>query len=171
MKSTILLTIPLLSLALSPRGSCNEGLQKLCYGVNGGVSQDVDPGDVQFAADYLRHAGKTSTGADKFWTMPKNFDCPEWTMPVEGGSLLVVAKHNTARYASSILYEDFADAIDGGENAGEGEREKALGGCGRHGGQIGVVADTGNKLYKTDEYRKTGARPEGIVMKIVKAPK
>ncbi|ATY61533.1 hypothetical protein A9K55_008733 [Cordyceps militaris] len=44
-------------------------------------------------------------------------------------------------------------------------------GCGTNGGQMGVTPDLSNPLYNTPEYKKSGAKPEGIVVKIVKAPK
>lgn len=36
---------------------------------------------------------------------------------------------------------------------------------------MGVTPDLSNPLYNTPEYKKSGAKPEVIVVKIVKAPK
>lgn len=156
--------------AILPRAGCGEGEQKICYGVHGGQSQDVDPEDVQYVAEYLRSLGKDNEGMDKFWTMPKSIDCAEWSLPVyNAGTVLALAKHTNNRVQSSILYEDLAAAIDGGKNsADKGQNE--LMGCGKKGGQMGVKANTSNPLYSSDEYKKTGSKPEGIVIKIVKAP-
>ena len=151
--------------ALLPRGACYEGTQKLCYGVNGGESQDVDPEDVQYAADYLRYLDEQNKGSDRLWTMPKESsvgDCAEWAFPIpNAGTVLALAKHVNPRVASSISFGDLADAIDGTDG---------IDGCGKNGGQKGAKADTSNPLYNTDEYKKSGAKPEGIVVKIVRAP-
>ncbi|EJP65997.1 uncharacterized protein BBA_04968 [Beauveria bassiana ARSEF 2860] len=144
--------------------SCGEGTQKICYGVDGGDSQDLKPEDIKYVAEYLRYIGEQASGAGKFWTMPKGFDCPEWGLPVDGaGTVLALAKHNNPRYPTSVLYEDIANAID--------KANTNVGSCGKNGGQIGVVPNLSNPLYNTDEYKKSGNHPDGIVLKLVKAPK
>lgn len=144
--------------------SCGEGTQKICYGVDGGESQNLNPDDIQYVAEFLRYIGQQASGADKFWTMPKGFDCPEWGLPVDGANtVLALAKHNNPRYPTSVLYEDLAAAID--------KLSPNVGSCGKNGGQIGVVANTSNPLYNTNEYKNSGAKPDGIVLKLVKAPK
>lgn len=50
---------------LAPR-SCGEGTQKICYGVDGGESQDLNVDDIQYVAEYLRYIGELASGADKF---------------------------------------------------------------------------------------------------------
>ncbi|XWW96445.1 hypothetical protein V2A60_004419 [Cordyceps javanica] len=128
--------------AVLPRAACGEGSQKICYGVGGGQSQDLDPEDVQYA-----------------------IDCAEWSLPVaNAGTVLALAKHINNREKSSILYEDLAAAIDGGKNSAD------KGQNGKNGGQMGVTANTSNPLYNTDEYDKSGAKPDGIIIKLVKAP-
>lgn len=154
------------------RAACGEGANKICYGVSGGQPQQLDPEDIQYVADYLRYIGQNNNGAAKFWNMPKAIDCAEWSLPVpDAGTVLALAKHINARVSSSILYEDLAAAIDGGEGASNEQKKAALAGCGANGGQLGVKANVTNKLYQTDEYKKSGAKPEGIVIKLVKAPK
>ncbi|OAQ77783.1 hypothetical protein VFPBJ_08255 [Purpureocillium lilacinum] len=157
---------------LGARGACGEGADKVCYGVSGGEPQQLDPEDIQYVADYLRYIGEQNTGAAKFWNMPKAVDCAEWSLPVpNAGTVLALAKHINARVSSSILYADLATTIDGGEGATDAQKKAALLGCGANGGQLGVKANTTNPLYSTDEYKKSGAKPEGIIIKLVKAPK
>ncbi|EJP67394.1 uncharacterized protein BBA_03968 [Beauveria bassiana ARSEF 2860] len=43
----------------------------------------------------------------------------------------------------------------------------SLYGCGTNGGQMGVTADLSNPLYNAPEYKNSGAKPEGIIIKIV----
>lgn len=96
--------------------------------------------------------------------MPKGFDCPEWGLPVDGAvSRPPAGQAHNPRYPTSVLYEDLAAAID--------QLTPNVGSCGKNGGQIGVVANTSNPLYNTDEYKKSSAKPDGIVLKLVKAPK
>ncbi|KAF1731024.1 hypothetical protein CRV24_009096 [Beauveria bassiana] len=156
--------------AIFPRAACGEGAQKICYGVSGGQSQDLDPEDVQYVAQYLRYLNDQNSGKDKFWTMPKAIDCAEWSLPVpNAGTVLALAKHINNRELSSILYEDLATAIDGGKNAPDKGKNELLG-CGKNGGQMGVTANTSNPLYNTAEYKSSGAKPNGIIIKLVKAP-
>lgn len=152
-----------LARTLAADGSCGEGVQKICYGVSGGESQNLDPDDVQYVAEYLRFLSDQNKGADKFWNMPKGLDCPEWGLPVpDSGTVLALAKHNNGRLSTSILYADLAAAID--------KTADNLKSCGKNGGQIGVVPNKNNPLYSTDDYKKSGVTPDGIVLKLVKAP-
>ncbi|KAG6015198.1 hypothetical protein E4U54_004009 [Claviceps lovelessii] len=172
-----MLTLPAAALAvatpimLTTRGACGAGPNKVCYGIAGGESQHLDPEDIQYVADYLRFVGENNEGAAKFWTMPKAVDCAEWSLPIPGaGTVLALAEHINARISSSILYEDIASTIDGGKDATGDEKKASLAGCGSNGGQLGVKANKANPLYNTVEYAKLGAFPEGIVIKLVKAP-
>lgn len=85
----------------------------------------------------------------------------------DGGSLLTLAKHIDARIKSSILYEDLATAIDGGKDAKDAGAKEPLG-CGKNGGQMGVTTNLTNPLYSTKAYKDSGAKSEGIIMKLVK---
>lgn len=155
---------------LDTRATCGEGPKRVCYGIDGGQSQNIDPEDVQYVADYLRYLGDENEGDAKFWNMPKAVDCAEWTLPIEnGGTVLALAKHINPRINSSILYEDLAAAIDGGLDSSDGGKNELLG-CGKNGGMMGVKANTKNPLYSTDSYKKSGAKPDGILIKLVKAP-
>lgn len=155
---------------LDSRAACSETPDRVCYGVKGGESQNLDLDDVQYVADYLRYISDQNQGDAKFWKMPKAADCAEWGLPVDdAGTVLALAKHTNPSISSSILYEDIAAAIDGGLNASD-EGKKEILGCGKNGGQIGVKANLTNPLYHTQEYKNSTARPEGIIVKLVKAP-
>lgn len=160
-KTTFLLAASLCAAsALDTRAECDEGPQRVCYA---NASQDLRPEDVKYVADYLRYLG--DAGAAKFLTMPQAADCAEWTLPVpsHGGTVLALAKHIDPNITSSVLYEDLAATVAGG---GQGD----LLGCGRDGGQMEAKANLENPLYGSDGYRKSGAKPEGILVKLVHAP-
>ncbi|KAK3370650.1 hypothetical protein B0H63DRAFT_454804 [Podospora didyma] len=151
--------------------ACGETAAKVCFGTNGGTAQNVDPEDVAFAAASLRYIGQSNTGDAAFWNMPKSIDCEEWMLPVSnGGTVLALAKHINQRVNSSILFEDLANAIDGGEDASAAAIKGSLLGCGAAGGMVGVKANTANPLYNTAAYKASGAKPDGILIKIVRAP-
>jgi hypothetical protein len=157
--------------ALGSRDTCGETDQRVCYGVDSGVSQDVNLDDVQYAADYLRYLGTSNTGLDAMWKMPAAVgSCDEWQLPVDyPGTVLALAKHIVPRYAAYVLYTDIADAIDGGETATDAQKKQALlGACGIHGGMVGVKTNSSNPAYNTKEYQATKAKPSGLLVKIVK---
>lgn len=155
---------------LESRAQCGETAAKVCFGVNGGQSQELNVEDVKYVADYLRYISDNNKGDAKFWKMPKAVDCAEWGLPVDdAGTVLALAKHIKPRISSSILYEDIAAAIDGGLNAVDGGKNELLG-CGKNGGMIGVKANLTNPLYHTKEYKDSGASSDGILLKLVKAP-
>lgn len=151
---------------LDARAACGENASKICYQ----DSQKLEIEDIQYVADYLRYISDQNTGKAKFWNMPKAVDCAEWGLPVDNsGTVLALAKHINPRISSSILYEDLAAAIDGGLNSSDGGKSKLLG-CGVNGGQMGVTANLTNPLYNTDEYKASGAKPDGIIIKLVRRP-
>ncbi|KAL7624111.1 hypothetical protein AAE478_005668 [Parahypoxylon ruwenzoriense] len=153
------------------RASCSEGTNRICYGPDGGTSQNLDLDDVAYVAAYLRFIGQQNEGADARWTMPAASDCAEWALPVDGaGTVLALAKHVNPVITSSVLYEDLASTIDGGPDATEAQQQAALLGCATNGGQMGVKFDASNPAYNTDEYKSTKARPDGIIIKLVRAP-
>lgn len=151
--------------------ACGEKADRICFGVDGGTSQDVTLDDVQYVADYLRFIAEDSP-TPALWTMPApDFGCAEWTIPVEAGSVLALAKHINGRINSSVLYTDIANTIDGGVDASEKDKkESLLGACGTHGGMVGVKVNAADPVYSSAEYKKLNAKPEGIIIKIVKAP-
>lgn len=149
---------------------CGETDAKVCFGINGGTSQDLRVDDVKYVADYLRYISDSNQGDAKFWKMPKAVDCAEWSLPIDyNGSVLALAKHINPRTASAVLYEDLAAAIDGGLKSKDGGKNELLG-CGKNGGMIGVKPNLNNPLYHTKEYQASGASPDGILIKLVKAP-
>ncbi|KAJ6782789.1 hypothetical protein PWT90_04146 [Aphanocladium album] len=156
---------------LEPRAPCGETAAKVCYGVDGGTSQNLDPDDIAYVATYLRFLGTNNTGADKFWTMPPSIDCQEWTLPVpNAATVLALAKHINPRINSSILYTDLANTIDGGEHASPADKAKFLSDCGKNGGMVGVIVDANAPEYKTPEYVASKAKHEGIIIKLVRDP-
>lgn len=163
--------------SLSPRDadaaqSCGEKENRVCFGVDGGTSQDINLDDLQYVADFLRYMVQDNPAA--MWTMPGGkFDCDEWTIPVDGaGTVLALAKHITPRINSSVLYTDIAATIDGGgEHASDQARkESLLGACGTHGGMVAVKVNASDPAYNSAEYKNSMAKPQGIIIKIVKAP-
>lgn len=152
--------------------SCGEKADRVCFGVEGGTSQGINVDDLQYVADFLRYL--TSDDPAALWTMPGGgFDCDEWTLPIEGaGTVLALAKHINPRINSSVLYTDIAATIDGGgENASDqAKKESLLGACGTHGGMVAVKVNASDPAYQSAEYKKVMAKPEGIIIKIVKAP-
>lgn len=155
---------------LASRSTCGEGSQLVCYGLNGGISQNLDPEDIEYAAAYLRYLADTSN--NPLWTMPPEFDCSEWTLPLFGaGTVLALAKHINPRTNSSVTYYDLARTFDGGEDATDAQRAASLlGACGANGGQLQVTVDNTNPAYNTPEYQASGAKPENIIVKLVRDP-
>lgn len=153
----------------APRALCSEGVERVCYGIgNGGTPQALDPDDVAYAASYLRYVGQQNTGADARWTIPAEAECSEWGLPVEGGgTVLTLVKHVEPAVTTSVLYEDLANTIDGGEDGANATQ--ALVQCGVNGGQLGVFIDAANPAYNTAEYMASGAEPRGMIIKLVRA--
>ncbi|OAA78456.1 hypothetical protein LEL_05279 [Akanthomyces lecanii RCEF 1005] len=94
----------------------------------------------------------------------------KWSLPMpNAGTVLTLTKHINNREFSSILYKDLAAAIIGGKDTSNKGKNELLG-CGKNGGQIGVTANTSNPLYNTANYKNSGAKPNSIIIKLVKAP-
>ena len=178
--STILslLITPALSLTTSHftkrDSSCDEPTSLLCFGIgNLGAPQHINKSDIEYAASALRHIA--SSDNNPLWTMPPEdpSTCSEWTIPVTNskGTLLLLAKHISPGTYSSVTYNDLARTIDGGKDATDEEKKDSiLGACGENGGMKGVVVDSGDEVYHSEEYVNSGAKPEGIVVKLVHAP-
>ncbi|KAK1961880.1 hypothetical protein LY78DRAFT_661750 [Colletotrichum sublineola] len=90
-------------------------------------------------------------------------DCGEWSLYARGTALAVAKKVNMT-YDSSVLFEDVANTIDGGTGA---IRRNGIYRCGADGGSLGVVVNTTHPSYSLPSYVATGAKPAGIVVKIV----
>lgn len=154
--------------------SCGEGVELACFG---GAStavvaaQDLDTADLAKAAAYLRNVADALD--DPYWTMDAEQQCSEW--PVElggaGGSVRLLAKHVDCGVKSSVLYRDLARTIDGGGDSATSDQKAAslMGACGRRGGMVEVATDVENSAYNTLRYYSSGAKPWGIVLKVVKS--
>lgn len=155
---------------LAKRAACGEGPELVCYGVEGGTSQNLDPEDVEYAAAYLRYLADSNN--NPIWNIPSEFECAEWTLPLFGaGTVLALAKHINPRTNSGVTYHDLARTIDGGEDATDGQRAASLlGGCATNGGQLGILVDLENPAYKTPEYIDSGMKPADIIIKLVRDP-
>jgi len=102
--------------------ACGEKATRVCYGVDGGESQNIDVEDVTYAENFLRYIGPNNN--DAMWTMASTMDCAEWTLPLpEGSAILALAKHINPQYNSSVLYEDIATTINGDPNATSGDQK------------------------------------------------
>lgn len=170
MKAHQLLASLLSAVPLAVAQNCNEGTRLVCYGNPGGTPQNIDTEELEYVVAGFR--GETEDGP-KFYTMPANPSlngCDEWMMTEPVGSVLVLAKHTNNRVNSSVSLNDIADTIDGGVNATPEQRAKSIIGCGSNGGQLIVQANANNPVYQTEEYKALGAKPEGIVIKVVHAP-
>lgn len=149
------------------RRACGETAKQVCFGRDGGTAQKIDVEDLQFVADFLRYTGENADGQGAFYTMPSGLECQEWAIEIPGaGTVLALAKHINPRTLSSVLLTDIANTIDGGENK---NKAGSLLGCGTGGGMMGVVTNATNPAYLTATYKASKAKPQDIIIKIVKA--
>lgn len=155
---------------LQPR-ACGETAALVCYGVNGaGTAQDLDPDDISYAAAYLRYLADEA--GDPLWTMPPEFDCSEWTLPLAyAGTVMATVKHINPRTNSSVTYYDLANTIDGGVDATDAQvAASLLGQCGKNGGSVAVTANANDPAYLTPGYIASGAKPADVILKLVRDP-
>ncbi len=152
---------------LATRQACGEGAQQVCYGVGGGTSQDLDPEDIEYAANYLRLLADESS-SPPIWNMPSEFRCSEWSFPLFGaGTVLALVKHINPRTNSGVTYYDLARTIDGGLDGAQ-RNASLLGGCGTRGGQLGVLVNLTDPVYQTAEYKASGMKPADLIVKLVR---
>ncbi|KAK0750811.1 hypothetical protein B0T18DRAFT_455888 [Schizothecium vesticola] len=153
---------------LEPRQLCGEGIRHICHGAPDGTPQNVNPDDIAYLAASMRNDAHQNVNGNSFFTMPPNikFQCEEWAIAHEG-TVLVLVKHTSARLNSTVLSEDIANTLDRGENATDEQVKKSILGCGKSGGQVGVLYDKDNKAYNTDEFKNSKATPSGLVIKVV----
>ncbi|KAH8912977.1 hypothetical protein BR93DRAFT_862833, partial [Coniochaeta sp. PMI_546] len=146
----------------------SEGVNLLCYRSPSGEPQAVDVADVSYIAAYLRRYGRTNPRKPGFYTMlaRDTADCAEWTLYTRG-SALALAKHVDPAVNTSVLFEDIAATIDGGDRATDAQKRAAIIGCLSDGGSLGVVVNATNPAYATEEYVASGYQPGGILVKIV----
>ncbi|KAK3325000.1 hypothetical protein B0H66DRAFT_472077 [Apodospora peruviana] len=153
--------------------SCGETADRVCFGgVNGGIAQNINVNDITFAAAYLRNLATVDCN-NPLWTMPSEFDCSEWTLPIYGAeTALVLVKHIKPRTNSSYPYFDLARTIDGGgEDATPAQLAASLlGACGANGGMMGITVDVDDPAYSTPAYKASGAKHQDMIIKLVRAP-
>lgn len=159
------LSVAMLATALATTPTCGETTALHCYNGPDDSPQDITVEDLTYAGNYLRAYGWETQGG-RYLTMTAKAapDCAEWTI-FPHGSVLVLAKHINPKKDSSVLYEDIANTIDGGQQ--HDEVGPALVQCLADGGAAGVYFNASNPAYHTDEYKKAGYSPEGILIKIV----
>ncbi|KAI5463677.1 hypothetical protein BGZ63DRAFT_382041 [Mariannaea sp. PMI_226] len=161
------LSVAVLVAARAVAADCGEPTKLHCYNGPDDSPQDVTIEDITYAGNYLRAYGWEVDGG-RFLTMTAKAapDCAEWTI-FPHGSVIVLAKHINPDKDSSVLYEDVANTIDGGQQ--RDEVGPALIQCLADGGAAGVYFNSSNPAYNTEEYKKSGYTPEGILIKIVNA--
>ncbi|CAK7235154.1 hypothetical protein SCUCBS95973_009173 [Sporothrix curviconia] len=146
---------------------CSDTDKLICYGSPDGTSQNIDVDDLEYVASFLRQQGG-------LLSRPAGNDCGDWTV-TQTGSVLLLSKHLNPRVNSSVAYDDIAFTLDGGSDSGannvtDAVLKQTLLGCGTHGGQVAVIVHADNPLYATDKYKASKATPQGIILKVVKAP-
>ncbi len=153
--------------ALQARDCNGETTALFCYTPGNGTPQNVDPDDVAFIAKYLRSYGR-QVKPGRFFTMNAKDTavCGEWTV-YSHRSALVSIKHIDDAVDSSVLFEDIATAIDGGEKAAPEQQSLALLGCGTNGGALGVRANASNPAYDAAAYVAAGYKTTGLLVKVV----
>ncbi|PHH64743.1 hypothetical protein CDD81_4005 [Ophiocordyceps australis] len=137
-----------------------------CYDGKGDTPQNVDTDDIAYVAKALRNYGR-ETEEGRFLTMTASNapDCAEWTLYTYH-TVLVLAKHVFTTVDSSVLFEDIARTIDGGQAISD-DMHKGIIGCHNNGGARAVLVNETHPSYHSDEYRKSGYSPNGILIKIV----
>jgi hypothetical protein len=147
---------------------CNgETAALYCYTTAHGTPQNVDVSDVAFIAKYLRSYGR-QIKPGRFFTMAAKDTpgCGEWSV-YSHRSTLVTIKHINDTVDSSVLFEDIATAIDGGEAATPEQQSLTLLGCGTNGGALGIQANTSNAAYAAASYVAAGYTTAGLLVKVV----
>ncbi|CAK7203967.1 hypothetical protein SEUCBS139899_006717 [Sporothrix eucalyptigena] len=147
-----------------------ESMSLFCYKEPNGTPQNVDVADVKYIGAYLRHYGRQNPNKPAFYTMlaPDTPDCAEWGLYTRG-SAQALAKHIGEKTNTSVLYEDIANTIDGGESPTDASKAAAIIGCLSDGGSLGVLTNASNPAYHTTDYTSSGYTLSGILVKIVAA--
>ncbi|KAK4156925.1 hypothetical protein C8A00DRAFT_30128 [Chaetomidium leptoderma] len=162
---------PNLKVAPLQARDCNgETAALFCYTEVNGAPQKVNVTDVAFIAKYLRAYGR-QIKPGRFFTMnaADTQGCGEWSA-YSHRSTLVTIKHINDTVDSSVLFEDIATAIDGGEKATpeqQQQQKNALLGCGTDGGAFGVQANLSNPAYSAESYVAAGYSMSGLLVKVV----
>jgi len=87
------------------------------------------------------------------------------------GSTWVMAKL-VGDDSAAVTFNDIANTIDGGggANASQEAKAKSLFKCGAAGGQMGVIVNATDPLYKSAEFVDGGYTSQGIIVKLVRNP-
>ncbi|KAH6990271.1 hypothetical protein EDB80DRAFT_729832 [Ilyonectria destructans] len=136
-----------------------------CYNGPDDTHQDLTVEDITYIGDALRAYGREIEGG-RYYTMTAQHapNCAEWALFTQG-SVVALAKHIGSDKDSSVLFEDIANTIDGGQ-----ERDQvgpALIQCLAAGGRAGVIFNSSDAGYNTKEYLDKGYTPQGILIKLV----
>lgn len=98
--------------------------------------------------------------------------CGEWKFDIPfAETVLVLIEQTSGRYNSSVLLEDIATTIDGGLNPTTASLANSILGCGTNGGMTGVQWNSSNPIYKSAKYLAIKAKPDNLIMKVVRLPK
>lgn len=154
--------------SLSIRDCNGETTDLFCYTADNGIPQNVNTSDVQFIANYLR-SYDCQIKPGRFFTMlsADTQGCGEWSVYTRKTALATI-KHIDDTVDSSILFEDIATAIDGGEKATPEQQAAALLGCGADGGSFAIQANLTNAAaYSSATYIASGYKTTGLLLKIV----
>ena len=145
-----------------------ETSQLLCYEAPNGTPQDVKVADITYIATYLRKYGRQNPRQPGFFTMKAAdaADCAEWSLYTRG-TAAALAKHLDTTDDTSVLFEDIATTLDGGERATDDLKAKAIIGCLTNGGSLGVLVNSSNPAYSSDTYTSSGYTTKGLLIKIV----
>jgi len=153
--------------------SSGETPALFCYTeANGATPQNVDVADIKYVASDLRTYGRNQTRGQgpRLFHMPYTstpaLPCNEVTI-YQHGSVKAIAKHINDTIWSTVTYEDIATTLDGGPDATDAERSRAIVGCLSNGGSLGVLVNATNGAYSSPVYKAIGGKPEGILIKIV----
>lgn len=155
--------------SILPRDWCYGGdrISKTCYGSPNGGPQSLAIEDIVNAGAYLRSYGRSTT-PPKFLSIPAigQDNCTFATLYTHG-TVAVKLKHFNFTYTTSVLFEDIADAIDGGETPTASSLDRSVLSCGWKGGSIGVTANATRSEYHTPGYVASGAITEGFVVGLI----
>ncbi|KAI1771427.1 hypothetical protein F4818DRAFT_204031 [Hypoxylon cercidicola] len=143
----------------------SETTELHCYSEPDDIPQDVTEADVKFVAAYLRSYGR-QTRAGRLFTMKAADapDCGEWSL-YSRGTVAAYAKHLDNEVDSSVLFEDIATTIDGGETTAA--HKASIVDCLTEGGSLGVLVNATHPAYSAATYTSAGYTPNGILIKIV----
>ncbi|KJZ77539.1 hypothetical protein HIM_03263 [Hirsutella minnesotensis 3608] len=151
-----------------------------CYNGKDDIPQNVLVEDVAAVAKALRDYGREIDGGRLLTMTIENAPgCAEWEI-FRYRSVLALAKHVDPKANSSVLYEDIARTIDGGPSTSANDDDvdvdkkkkkkkgkKGIISCSTSGGAQGVLVNKAASAYHTNEYKKLGFTPNGILIKIV----